>query len=110
MASWQYDGVIAELFTKAVIAENPVKIMLLSGAPKTRVRVSNDSIDTSKDFLLCYMGQEWTFLFSVGNILENKELLASLNQTKASSNTITSSLQESIRLQTDLDKVGAQYS
>lgn len=41
----------------------------------------------------------------LGNILENKELLASLNKTKASSTTITESLQESIRLQADLDKV-----
>ena len=40
-----------------------------------------------------------------GNILENKELLASLNQTKASSTTISDSLKESIRLQADLDKV-----
>ncbi|XP_053400577.1 cytoplasmic dynein 2 heavy chain 1-like [Mercenaria mercenaria] len=39
-----------------------------------------------------------------GNILENKELLDSLNKTKASSITIADSLAESVRLQTSLDQ------
>ncbi|PAA68244.1 hypothetical protein BOX15_Mlig013490g1 [Macrostomum lignano] len=39
-----------------------------------------------------------------GNILENKELLESLNQTKASSTTIQESLSESVRLQVSLDE------
>ncbi|KAL3878520.1 hypothetical protein ACJMK2_030860 [Sinanodonta woodiana] len=39
-----------------------------------------------------------------GNILENKELLDSLNKTKASSITIAESLAESVRLQQSLDK------
>jgi len=45
-----------------------------------------------------------------GNILENKELLDSLNKTKASSITIADSLSESVRLQTSLDQVySAKY-
>ena len=40
-----------------------------------------------------------------GNILENKELLESLNKTKESSATIEKSLQESIQLTDSLDKV-----
>ncbi|OON23868.1 ATPase family protein, partial [Opisthorchis viverrini] len=39
-----------------------------------------------------------------GNILENKELLLSLNKTKQSSMTISDSLKESSRLQAELDK------
>jgi len=40
-----------------------------------------------------------------GNILENKELLDSLNQTKQNSVTIVQSLDESVKLQTSLDAV-----
>ena len=40
-----------------------------------------------------------------GNILENKELLDSLNKTKASSITIADSLAESVRPQASLDQV-----
>jgi len=40
-----------------------------------------------------------------GNILENKELLDSLNQTKQNSITIAQSLAESVKLQTSLDAV-----
>ena len=40
-----------------------------------------------------------------GNILENKELLDSLNKTKQSSITISDSLAESVRLQAVLDQV-----
>ncbi|KAJ4457358.1 putative Cytoplasmic dynein 2 heavy chain 1 [Paratrimastix pyriformis] len=41
---------------------------------------------------------------TTGNILENKELVASLNETKAKSQTITASLAESAALQRDLDQ------
>lgn len=44
-----------------------------------------------------------------GNILENKALLESLNQTKAKSSTITTSLVESQELQTSLDKERDSY-
>jgi dynein heavy chain 2 len=40
-----------------------------------------------------------------GNILENKALLDSLNKTKASSTTITESLNDAHAIQTTLDKV-----
>lgn len=45
-----------------------------------------------------------------GNILENKELLDSLNKTKASSITISDSLTESVRLQASLDQVSGKGS
>ncbi|GAB1603232.1 cytoplasmic dynein 2 heavy chain 1-like isoform X1, partial [Argonauta hians] len=44
-----------------------------------------------------------------GNILENKELLASLNKMKASSNTVTESLEESVQLQKALDQERNTY-
>lgn len=44
-----------------------------------------------------------------GNILENKVLLDSLNQTKAKSSTITESLSESMELQSSLDKERDSY-
>ena len=46
---------------------------------------------------------------SSGNILENKELLDSLNQTKTNSATIEQSLQESAILQKSLDEEGNTY-
>lgn len=46
-----------------------------------------------------------TLATSQGNILENKDLIESLNQTKASSALIQESLAESHRLQSFLDKV-----
>jgi len=45
-----------------------------------------------------------------GNILENKELLDSLNQTKQNSVTIAQSLAESVTLQTSLDAVSLTSS
>ena len=46
---------------------------------------------------------------ATGNILENKELLDSLNKTKASSITISESLDESVRLQASLDSERNSY-
>ena len=46
---------------------------------------------------------------SSGNILDNKELLDSLNQTKAKSATIEVSLKESIVLQEKLESEGNTY-
>ena len=46
---------------------------------------------------------------STGNILENKELLASLNETKDKSATIAASLKESTTLQEKLEKEGNVY-
>ncbi|XP_074620352.1 cytoplasmic dynein 2 heavy chain 1-like [Acropora palmata] len=45
-----------------------------------------------------------TLASAEGNILENKELLESLNKTKASSMTIAESLQDAHRIQTTLDQ------
>ncbi|CAF2056597.1 unnamed protein product [Rotaria magnacalcarata] len=46
---------------------------------------------------------------ATGNILENKELLESLNKTKEKSATITSALEESAKLGEDLDKERNDY-
>ena len=46
---------------------------------------------------------------AVGNILENKTLLESLNQTKSKSSTIATSLTESQELQASLDKERGSY-
>ena len=46
---------------------------------------------------------------ATGNILENTELLASLNKTKESSTTITDSLVNSQQLQLSLDKVTTDH-
>jgi len=41
---------------------------------------------------------------SQGDILDNKELVASLNETKAKSQTVTAALADSAKLQADLDR------
>ena len=46
---------------------------------------------------------------STGNILDNRELLDSLNETKRKSGVIASSLKESLELQDSLDKEGSAY-
>ena len=48
-------------------------------------------------------------LLSTGNILENKELLKSLNDTKDKSASIAASLKESTKLQDELEKEGNVY-
>ncbi|TRY83670.1 hypothetical protein DNTS_027964 [Danionella cerebrum] len=50
-----------------------------------------------------------TLATAQGNILENKELIESLNQTKSSSALIQRSLTESLRLQTSLDQERDAY-
>ena len=50
-----------------------------------------------------------TLATSQGNILENKELLESLNEAKVKSNTISESLDESTRLQKSLDEQRRMY-
>ena len=46
---------------------------------------------------------------STGNILENKELLSSLNETKRKTAVIADSLKESLDLQESLEKEGNAY-
>lgn len=54
--------------------------------------------------------KQQTLASAEGNILENKELLESLNKTKASSMTIAESLQDAHRIQTTLDQVSEKCS
>lgn len=56
-------------------------------------------------FTLFYGFLLQTLATSQGNILENKDLIESLNQTKASSALIQESLKESYKLQVSLDQV-----
>jgi len=60
-------------------------------------------------FLFFFLNYRFSFVKDLanatGNILENKELLQSLNKTKEKSATITNSLEESLKLGEDLDKV-----
>ena len=55
-----------------------------------------------------------TYLYTIvssssGNILENKELLSSLNETKEKSASIAESLKESAKLQESLEQEGSAY-
>ena len=59
--------------------------------------------------VLCIVGLQ-ELANAKGNILENKDLLDSLNQTKQNSITITQSLAESVKLQTSLDAVRSAES
>lgn len=69
---------------------------------------SNMFLDELSDLILCvpYLQE---LANAKGNILENKELLDSLNKTKESSMTITKSLLNSQELQASLDKVCTYY-
>ena len=68
-----------------------------------------DLLRTEEDYKIQLSKLEDTLLEELasakGNILENKELLESLNKTKESSATIEKSLEESLKLTESLDKV-----
>lgn len=72
-----------------------------------------DLLRTEEDFKIQLAKLEDTLLEELasakGNILENKELLESLNKTKESSATIETSLQESLVLTEKLDKEREVY-
>ena len=76
--------------------------------PELEIR-KTDLLKTEEDLKIQLAKLEESLLEELanakGNILENKELLDSLNKTKASSITISESLTESLRLQTSLDQV-----
>lgn len=60
-------------------------------------------ISRLEDFLLEQLAS------SSGNILENQELLSSLNETKDKSASIAESLKESVKLQESLEQEGNAY-
>ena len=95
-------GLTGQLLGKALHVEKPEleqrKSELLKQEEELKIQVSN-----LEDALLDQLSA------SSGNILENKELLDSLNQTKTKSATIESSLKESIVLQENLEKEGNTY-
>ncbi|CAG2190736.1 DNCH2 [Mytilus edulis] len=80
--------------------------------PELEVR-KTDLLRTEEDLKIQLAKMEESLLEELasakGNILENKELLDSLNKTKASSITIADSLSESVRLQASLDQERNTY-
>ena len=95
-------GLTGQLLGRALHLERPEleqrKSDLLKQEEELKIQISN-----LEDTLLDQLNA------STGNILENKELLDSLNQTKSKSATIETSLKESTVLQENLEKEGNIY-
>ena len=95
-------GLTGQLLGKALHLEKPElekrKSDLLKQEEELKIQISH-----LEDTLLDQLNA------SSGNILENKQLLDSLNQTKTKSATIESSLMESTALQESLEKEGNIY-
>ena len=95
-------GLTGQLLGRALHLERPEleqrKSDLLKQEEELKIQISN-----LEDTLLDQLNA------STGNILENKELLDSLNQTKSKSATIETSLRESTVLQENLEKEGNIY-
>lgn len=95
-------GLKGQLLGKALQQEKPEleerKSLLLKQEEDLKIQISN-----LEDDLLNQLAN------SSGNILENKDLLDSLNQTKTKSATIQTSLVESAALQESLDQEGNAY-
>ena len=95
-------GLSGQLLGKALHVEKPEleqrKSDLLKQEEDLKIQISK-----LEDALLDQLST------SSGNILENKELLDSLNQTKTKSATIENSLKESVVLQENLEKEGNTY-
>ena len=95
-------GLTGQLLGRALHLEKPEleqrKSDLLKQEEELKIQISN-----LEDTLLDQLNA------STGNILENKELLDSLNQTKSKSATIETSLKESTVLQENLEKEGNIY-
>ena len=95
-------GLTGQLLGRALHLERPEleqrKSDLLKQEEELKIQISN-----LEDTLLDQLNA------STGNILENKELLDSLNQTKSKSATIETSLRESTVLQENLEKEGNVY-
>ncbi|RDD40688.1 Cytoplasmic dynein 2 heavy chain 1 [Trichoplax sp. H2] len=90
-------GLTAQLLAMTIQNEKPElevrKMEFLKTEEELKIQV-----EKLEDSLLEELAQ------AEGNILENKDLIESLNKTKASSITIAESLQESLRLQSALDQ------
>ena len=95
-------GLTGQLLATALQHEKPEleerKSSLLKKEEEHKIQISK-----LEDFLLEQLAS------SSGNILENKELLASLNETKDKSANIAESLKESVALQENLEKEGNVY-
>ena len=95
-------GLTGQLLAVALQHEKPElehrKSELLKAEEENKIQISQ-----LEDFLLEQLAN------ATGNILENKELLASLNETKDKSAIIATSLKESSELQEALEKEGNVY-
>ena len=95
-------GLTGQLLDVALQNDKPEleqrKSELLRAEEESKIEISQ-----LEDFLLEQLAG------STGNILENKELLASLNETKKKSALIASSLRESLELQQALEQEGNAY-
>ncbi len=95
-------GLTGQLLAEALLHEKPEleqrKSDLLKKEEENKIEISK-----LEDFLLEQLAN------SSGNILENKELLASLNETKDKSAHIAESLKESLALQEKLEEEGNVY-
>lgn len=104
------DGVIVRVnftTTRAGLAAQLLAATINNEKPQLETR-KTQLLKTEEDLKLQLVDLEDSLLQELataeGNILENKVLLESLNQTKSKSLTITESLSESVELQTSLDQ------
>ncbi|CAG9464002.1 unnamed protein product [Pedinophyceae sp. YPF-701] len=95
-------GLEAQLLAAAIQHELPELEDKKSALLKTEEDLTMQLADLERDLL-------GALARSTGNILENRELLETLNQTKEKSQAVTSSLEESQRLQQELDKQRNAY-
>lgn len=98
--------------TRAGLTGQLLAATIQNEKPELEVR-KTELLKTEEDLKIQLAKMEESLLEELanakGNILENKELLDSLNKTKASSITISDSLTESVRLQTSLDQERNTY-
>ncbi|KAK3100036.1 hypothetical protein FSP39_013759 [Pinctada imbricata] len=98
--------------TRAGLTGQLLAATIQNEKPELEVR-KTELLKTEEDLKIQLAKMEESLLEELasakGNILENKELLDSLNKTKASSVTISDSLTESVRLQTSLDQERNTY-
>ena len=98
--------------TRAGLTSQLLAATIQNEKPELEQR-KTELLKTEEDMKVQLSGLEDSLLQELataeGNILENKILLDSLNQTKAKSSTITESLSESMELQSSLDKERDSY-
>ncbi|KAJ8297986.1 LOW QUALITY PROTEIN: hypothetical protein KUTeg_024517 [Tegillarca granosa] len=101
---------VVQIGEKTIDYNEEFRLFLTTRNPSPEIPPDAFSIITEVNFTTTRAGLTGQELANAkGNILENKELLDSLNKTKASSITINDSLTESVRLQSSLDQERNTY-